>query len=146
MKQPIAVAWGAGWDSTAMIIEMINRGEEISLITYADTGGDIKSPDPERGEQVSTHEFIPIFTEWLRDRGVPAPVICYYNPKPITTDRYSIAARQVAADLGLNLSDSRISQLSRLYGNMVANETLPGIVFGPKSCSIKWKLEAQEPT
>jgi hypothetical protein len=28
---------------------------------------------------------------------------------------------------------------SSLYGNRLANETLPSLAFGLKSCSIKWK-------
>lgn len=35
-----------------------------------------------------------------------------------------------------------------LYGNCVANETLPSLAFGMKSCSIKWKqvpLELRKP-
>jgi hypothetical protein len=47
--------------------------------------------------------------------------------------------------MNLQLPAATVQRLSRLYGNMVANDTLPGIAFGPKSCSIKWKLEAQEP-
>ena len=39
----------------------------------------------------------------------------------------------------------RSDRIARLFGNMVANETVPRIAFGMKTCSIKWKVEAQEP-
>lgn len=131
-----AVCWGAGWDSSALLIEMEKRGERPDLITMADVGG----------EKKLTYEFIPIFTQWCRDVGFPEPVICTYKPKEATSNRYRDAVVDVAARLGIRLAAERVEQLARLYGNMVANHTLPGIAFGPKSCSIKWKLEAQEPT
>ena len=135
-KPALAVCWGAGWDSTAMLIEMEKRGERPDLITFADTGG----------EKPGTYDFIPIFMAWLCDHDFPAPVICEYRPKPETSARYRRAVLAMAARLGIALTADQIERLSRLYGNMIANETLPGLAFGLKSCSIKWKLEAQEPT
>jgi len=115
---------------------MHRRGLRPDLITFADTGG----------EKPGTYEFIPVFTQWLVDRGFPAPAICRYQPQDKTTERYRQATADVAQALGLRLSDLQIDRLAGLYGNMVANDTLPGIAFGPKSCSIKWKIEGQEPT
>ena len=34
-RQPVTVAWGGGLDSTAMIVEMHERGEQIDLVTFA---------------------------------------------------------------------------------------------------------------
>lgn len=31
-----------------------------------------------------------------------------------------------------------------LYGNCIANETLPSLAFGMRSCSIKWKQKPQD--
>src|SRR5262249_44259996 len=131
-----AVCWGAGWDSSAMLIEMHRRGERPDLITFADVGG----------EKPGTYEFVPVFSQWCRDVGFPEPVVCVYEPQAETRVRYRLATLEVAQRLGMVLAEVQLDRLSRLYGNMVANETLPGIAFGPKSCSIKWKLEAQEPT
>jgi hypothetical protein len=119
-----------------MLIEMEKRGLRPDLITFADTGG----------EKPGTYAFIPVFQEWLRDHDFPEAVVCRYQPQPLTHARYLGAVRDLARRLGLKLSEARLRQLAGLYGNMVANDTLPGIAFGPKSCSIKWKLEAQEPT
>jgi len=135
-KQPIAVCMGFGWDSTAMLIEMERRGERPDLITFADVGA----------EKSGTYAFIPVFAEWCRDHGFPEPTTCVYQPKDETTARYRKAVVGLARQLDITLSEIQLTRLSRLYGNMIANSTLPGIAFGPKSCSIKWKLEAQEPT
>lgn len=149
MKLRPARAWclGFGWDSTAGIIEEVRRGIPIDLITFADHGGEKRRPDPSCGEQVGTYEFIPIFTKWLTDRGYPAPVLCTYRPQPETHARYATAARDVVEQLDLRtIEEIDIQRLAGIYGNMVANETLPGIAFGMKTCSVKWKIEAQEPT
>lgn len=134
--QALAVCWGAGWDSSAMLIEMERRGQRPDLITMADVGG----------EKRGTYAFMPVFAQWCRDHDFPEPTICEYKPMETTAARYRAAVVDVAKSLGIQLSELEISRLSRLYGNMVANDTLPGIAFGPKSCSIKWKIEAQEPT
>jgi hypothetical protein len=119
-----------------MLIEMHRRGERPDLITFADVGG----------EKPGTYAFLPLFSQWCRDVGFPEPTICVYQPKAQTQERYRAAVQETAARLGLTLAHEEEERLSRLYGNMVANATLPGIAFGPKSCSLKWKLEAQEPT
>lgn len=131
----MSVCWGAGWDSTAMLIEMERRGMRPEMITFADTGG----------EKPLTYEFIPVFAAWLKDHDFPEPTVCVYQPKPETHARYLQAVRDLAAEAGLRLTPEQEGRLAGLYGNMLANETLPGIAFGQKSCSVKWKLEAQEP-
>lgn len=118
-----------------MLIKMAQLGIRPDIITFADVGG----------EKPGTYEFIPVFTEWLKDQDFPEPLICRYQPLEETNRRYVEATREGVARLGISLDELRLQQLAGLYGNMVANDTLPGIAFGPKSCSIKWKLEAQEP-
>jgi hypothetical protein len=129
------VCWGAGWDSTAMLIEMQRRGMRPDLITFADVGA----------EKPGTYDFVPLFDQWLADHDFPRVTVCEYQPLAKTTERYRAAVLDVAARLGIALDDRQVARLSRIYGNLVANETLPGIAFGMKSCSIKWKVEAQEP-
>lgn len=142
-----AWCWGAGVDSTAGIIEEVRQGRQIDLITFAHHGGEKRRPDPSLGEEVGTYEFIPIFSQWLRDQGYPEPTICEYQPKPETKQRYAAAARSVVERLDLpSITEEDIQRLSGIYGNMVGNLTMPGIAFGMKTCSVKWKIEAQEPT
>lgn len=131
----ITVCWGAGWDSTAMLIEMHRRGIRPDMITFADVGA----------EKQGTYDFIPLFVQWCKDVDFPEPTICMYQPKDATHERYKAAAQAAADRRGVVLSEVRLNRLARIFGNMVANETLPGLAFGMKSCSIKWKVEAQEP-
>jgi hypothetical protein len=117
-----------------MLIGLVERGLRPALITFADVGA----------EKAGTYEFVPIFSDWLERHGFPRPVVCQYQPKAQTAARYRQAVLDAQRDLGLQLSAERIDQLSRLYGNVLANSTLPSQAFGMKSCSLKWKVEAQE--
>lgn len=131
---PLAVCWGAGWDSTAMLIEMRDRGMRPDLITFADTGA----------EKPGTYEFLPVFTEWCADQDFPSPVVCVYQPLDKTHHRYRSTVEALVAEHGWQVTAQQVERLSRLFGNMVANRTMPGICFHNKSCSVKWKIEAQE--
>lgn len=60
------VAFGGGTDSTAMLIEMVNRGEPAPhAILFADTGG----------EHPHTYTHAETFSAWLVERGYPAITI-----------------------------------------------------------------------
>ena len=131
----VCVCLGFGWDSTAMLIRMVQRGERPALITFADVGA----------EKRATYDFLPVFTEYLVDHGFPAPKTCTYQPRPETHSRYRAAVLQAQQRLNLDLSPQQIDRLSSLYGNLLANQTLPSQAFGLKGCSMKWKVEAQEP-
>src|SRR3546814_8141336 len=39
-RAPVMVAWGAGVDSTALIIELAEAGEPIDMVLFADTGSE----------------------------------------------------------------------------------------------------------
>lgn len=58
---PIVVAYGAGVDSTAMLIGLRDRCIPITLIMFADTGS----------EKPETMAYLPIINEWLQRQGMP---------------------------------------------------------------------------
>lgn len=62
-RAPVIAAWGAGVNSTAMIIELVERGEPIDMVLFADTGS----------EKTDTYAFIPIFRRWM-DRVISPPI------------------------------------------------------------------------
>jgi hypothetical protein len=70
---PVLAAWGAGVDSTAMLIEMVENGERVDHVLFADTGS----------EKPETYLFIPIFVTWLRTRGVPVSIVRYKPTKKL---------------------------------------------------------------
>jgi hypothetical protein len=58
------VSYGAGTNSTAMLVEMVRLGEPIHAVTFADTGG----------ERPETYATVLEMSEWLVARGYPAIV------------------------------------------------------------------------
>lgn len=59
MKQ--IVSFGGGTNSTAMIVGMVQRNEQIDAIAFSDTGG----------EKPWTYEYIEILSNWLAFAGFP---------------------------------------------------------------------------
>ena len=57
----IAVSYGAGTNSTAMLVEMVKRGIRPDVITFADTGG----------ERPTTYEYCSMFSDWLVSKNFP---------------------------------------------------------------------------
>lgn len=60
-KQPLIVCYGAGVDSTAMLISLKNEGVRPDLIIFSDTGG----------EKPETYAYLDIMDEWLAKVGFP---------------------------------------------------------------------------
>ena len=66
-RAPVIAAWGAGVDSTAMIIELVERGEPIDMVLFADTGS----------EKTDTYAFIPVFRRWMDCHDVASEIVGY---------------------------------------------------------------------
>ncbi|SDE09460.1 hypothetical protein [Paraburkholderia lycopersici] len=103
----LTVCFGAGVDSTALLVALRAAGLRPDVITFANTGGE--KPDTldhlDRMNAVLDH--------W------PRIDIC--RKIPLASTGYA-----------------------ELYGNCLANETLPSLALGMKSCSIKWKQTPQD--
>ena len=70
------VSYGAGTNSTALVCEMVRRGEKVDAIVFADTGG----------ERPATYAHLLEFGEWLAAKSYP----------PITTVRQQTKVGDVA--------------------------------------------------
>lgn len=70
-------------------------------------------------EKPETYAYLPIIQAWLASVGFP----------PVVVVRYADYAKH--------------DRYATLYENCIANETLPGLAFGGKSCSLKYKAEVQ---
>lgn len=60
-RNPIMVSYGAGTNSTALLVEMVRLGEPVDAILFADTGG----------ERPNTYAYAEMFSAWLVARGYP---------------------------------------------------------------------------
>src|SRR5262245_17689139 len=67
---PLAVAYGLGLDSTALLIEFATRGIRPDLILFADTGGE--KPEP--------YAYLPVIQQYLAGVGFPPVVTVRYTP------------------------------------------------------------------
>lgn len=74
-RSPLVVSYGAGVDSTAMLVGLHARGERPDLILFADTGS----------EKPETYAYLPTLRAWLARVGFPALVVVR-NPCPRTGD------------------------------------------------------------
>ncbi|MFG1305193.1 hypothetical protein V5F34_13805 [Xanthobacter autotrophicus] len=105
----LAACFGAGVDSTAMLIALRLAGLRPDVITFADTSA----------EKRQTLEHLDRMDDVLARWSWPAITRCRKKTLPGTA-------------------------YDDLYGNCLANETLPSLAFGLKSCSIKWKQNPQD--
>ena len=82
---PIVVAYGVGVDSTAMLIGLRDRGVELDLILFADTGS----------EKPETIAYLPIMQDWLaRNRMPPVTVIKRHSPRAGDTSLHGECLRK----------------------------------------------------
>lgn len=65
------VAYGAGVNSTSMLIGMYRKGIPVDLILFADPGA----------EQPRTYAYLPIMDDWLARHGMPVIQTVYYTNK-----------------------------------------------------------------
>lgn len=62
---PLVVAWGAGLNSTALVVGFVERGVRPDLILFADTGG----------EKPQTYDYLDAFRGYLGREGFPDLVV-----------------------------------------------------------------------
>lgn len=72
------VSYGAGVNSTAMLVGMYEKGIPVDLILFADPGS----------EQPYTYDYLPIMDDWLARHGMPCIQTVY------CTDKNGDAGRQ----------------------------------------------------
>jgi hypothetical protein len=107
------VAYGAGVDSTAMLVGLVQRGLRPAAITFADTGG----------EKDETYEFIPIMNAFLLRNSFPAITI----------------VRNVVSDFK-NWPPYHTLEENCLTNGTLPSVAFG---FQMKSCSLKWKAAPQ---
>lgn len=66
----LVVSYGVGLDSTALLVEMHNRGMRPDLILFSDTGG----------EKPETYAYLAVINTWLLSVGFPTVTVVRYEP------------------------------------------------------------------
>jgi hypothetical protein len=114
---PIGVAYGAGVDSTAMLILLAKHGIRPDVIWFANTGG----------EKPETYEYLDVMDKYLESVGFPKISRIRYLPMEKTANKYLAACDDPNEAVGL-------------YSEMMSGESLPSVAFGKHGCSSKWKI------
>ncbi len=73
--QPLLVSYGLGVDSTAMLVEMHNRGIRPDIIMHSHTGS----------EKPETYAYLPVINAWLKSVGFPLVSEVYTGSKKYTS-------------------------------------------------------------
>jgi hypothetical protein len=118
-RPALMVADGMGVDSTAMLVHLHQRGIRPQAVLHADTGD----------EHPETVRYREERRRWLAAVGFPELTIVKRRP--------SEQGNRKRRDGKTNVTYSTLGQ------NCIENATLPGLAFGFKSCSVKWKIEPQ---
>lgn len=106
------VAYGAGVDSTAMVIRLVEMNIPIKAIIFADTGSEVPR----------TYLYLSLFSDWLESKGYPR----------INTVKY-VPRKNSAKGCKAGVYESLEEQLLRL-------ENLPAVAYGHHTCAIKMKI------
>ena len=69
-RPPVVLAYGVGVDSTALLIELVDRGEPPDLILTADTGV----------EKPATYAYLDVIGPWIAAHGIRHEIV-RYQPK-----------------------------------------------------------------
>lgn len=75
------LSYGAGTNSTAILVGLRERGESIDYITFADTGG----------EKPETYDHLRVVQDWLESNGMP-PITVVRGSQPAQIRRGSLEA------------------------------------------------------
>lgn len=70
-RQPLVICYGAGRDSTALLVGLRQRGIRPDLILFADVGA----------ERQSTYDYLPVMNAWLKSVSFPEVTVVRYQPK-----------------------------------------------------------------
>lgn len=77
MKTMLAVSYGGGTNSTAMLVGLKERGIRPDVITFADTGG----------EKPATYEHLSTMQYWCEDNNFPDITTVVYRSKGETLEQ-----------------------------------------------------------
>ena len=116
---PIVVSWGAGVDSTAMLVAMKREGVIPDAILFADTGG----------EKPETYAYLDYVEPWLASWGAPAVTRVRKRPSPrvsYTTLEGNCLDNETLPSLAFGLHSCSIK-----WKGTVLDQELTGVRRGP---------------
>lgn len=83
--QLVMACYGGGTNSTAMILRMVERGERIDIVAFADTGGELPA----------TYAYVELFSAWLVEHGYPAITVVKKGGKVESLEEACLRLKQL---------------------------------------------------
>lgn len=140
-RSPVVVSYGAGINSTAMLVAMKLKGIRPDLILFADTGG----------EKPETYKYLKYFDSWLNEVGFPNIEVVRYEMASVRPRKQLLAYR---SKHWKTLTLSRLDAWLTVYQNIrqelkystleeecLVLKSLPAKAYGNGQCSQKWKVD-----
>ena len=116
---PIVVSWGAGVDSTAMMIAMKRDGVIPDTILFADTGG----------EKPETYDYVDYIGAWLESWG--APSVTQVKKRPSSQVSYTTLEGNCLDNETLPSLAFGLGACSIKWKGSVLDQELAGVSRGP---------------
>jgi hypothetical protein len=130
MKQPVMVAYGAGVDSTALLVGLWERGDYPDAILFADTCG----------EKPETYHFLFLVDRWLAEHGFAISPKVWHRPPGYDLPAYRLPCERRLHVVQVVVNDGKYGTLER---NCLELGMLPSIAYGRRACSEKYKQRPQ---
>jgi len=79
------VAYGGGVNSTAMVVELVRRGEMPTAVLFSDTGG----------EKPATYEYMALFNDWLKRNAAQELIVLKKGGRQETLEENLLRAKSL---------------------------------------------------
>ena len=116
---PIVASWGAGVDSTAMLVAMKRNGRMPGAILFADTGG----------EKPETYQYVEEIGPWLRSWG--APQVTVVKKRPSARVSYDTLEGNCIANETLPSIAFGLHSCSVKWKGAILDQEISGVTRGP---------------
>ncbi|VWX51052.1 hypothetical protein [Novosphingobium sp. 9U] len=70
-RAPVVLSYGMGVDSTALLVELVSRGQAPDLVLTADPGA----------EKPESYAYLEMMRSWMADRGIRHEVVRYVTKR-----------------------------------------------------------------
>lgn len=125
----LVINYGGGTNSTALLIEVVNRGlldaYEAVLVVFADTGS----------ERPETYEYLALFGRWLKERGIDLVITRWLRKSSRAWFYEGADGSKVRWTGSVDLGGKFIA----IHEDCEKQTTLPSRAFGFSGCTTKWK-------
>lgn len=123
------LSYGAGVDSTAILVGLMQRNEDVDLITFGDTGG----------EHPETYAYLDTMDEWLEEHCYPTIT----RVRKFGAEKGEIFEGSIVTHKPHSRPSAYGPGYTTLEGLNLQNQTLPSPAYGQHTCTETFKITPQ---